>query len=283
MRECACGFTCGTDAALQRHLEQIVSPECEALPQRKEEPAEPPDPSTQLRFVAAVGDVAAIRELLEQGATMLTAAPLEAAVRAGHCEVASLLIRHCRKKRLKRRLDAANVVANALNWAAAGYCSVAGPSVVAMLIRDKHINLLRKSPLDSWQRLSLLLGKPGASLEDNDDPFTDAGRAAIAVAQRAAVPPSNHATWASAKARRPGAAKLAAQELVAEQIHVIAADLDRHGWSPSVHLSFPPRFRSIVFMLLLGSHSPASVIALANGDVLLHLIRELAQRMYWEA
>ena len=126
------------------------------------------------------GDHVLLSQLLMDGAIMQTAAPLEAAVRNGHTEATSVLLRHCRTARLKRPLDAANVVANVLNWAASGYCSLRGPAIVTMLVRDKHIELLRKGPLDSWQRLSLLLGKPGTSTEDNDDSFTESGRAAIA-------------------------------------------------------------------------------------------------------
>jgi len=232
--------------------------------------------------VAAAGDVALVKELIKEGAVMHTSAPLEAAVRAGHVETASVLLRHCRKAKLKRPLDAVNVVANTLNWAAAGYCSLAGPAMVAMLVRDKHIDLLRKGPLDSWQRLSLLLGKPGVSADADDDPFTEAGRAAVAVAQRAAVPPAHHATWASAKARRPGAAKLAAQETVAEQVACIAADLDRRGWAPATHSQHPPRFRATVLELLRGSHSAESPLALLSEDVLLHLFRVLCQTSYWD-
>jgi hypothetical protein len=71
-----------------------------------------------------------------------------------------------------------------------------------MLVRDKHIELLRKGPLDAWQRLSLLLGKPGTSTEDNDDSFTEAGRAAIAVARHRAWLRRSVASSSSMRSRR---------------------------------------------------------------------------------
>ena len=285
MRLCACGYSCGTEFALARHLERLLTQSCSEVPPAEvpdEVSDKPADPSVRLRTAAVAGDHVLLSQLLMDGAIMQTAAPLEAAVRNGHTEATSVLLRHCRTARLKRPLDAANGVANVLYWAASGSCSLRGPAIVTMLVRDKHIELLRKGPLDSWQRLSLLLGKPGTSTEDNDDSFTESGRAAIAVAQSAAVPPAHHSTWASAKARRPGAAKLAAQELVAEQVALIALDLDRRGWDPSLHRRYSPRFREVVLTLLLGSRTTDSVLALLGEDLLLHLFRVLAHRVYWE-
>ena len=315
MRECACGFTCGTDSALARHLAREYTPQCQEVPGARDDPRDelPADPSVRLRAVAASGDSTQLLQLLVDGARLQNVAPIEAGVRAGHVAVTSALIRHTRSTRYRRPLDAVNVVANTLNWIASGYCGTAGPAMVAMLVRDRHIDVLRKSALHSWNRLALLLGKGGSAASDDDDPFTDAGRAAVAAAQRAAVPPGLHATWESAKARRPGAAKIAANETVAEQVqtaecsetalplgccngcplthrfdrletqvHLIACDMDRRGWAPLHHKHYPHRFRAVVQTLLLGTKCPASALSLLSDDVVHHLVAKLALRWYWE-
>jgi hypothetical protein len=220
---CACGYSCGTETALTRHLDRQVSDQCQAVA-AEEAPVELEDDSPDVKLRAAIiaGDPAATSLALDEGAT-LQPQLMSMAVQAGHVRVASQLIRHCRSRKYARPLDRVNAVANTLNWAAGGHCSTAGPAMIGMLVRDKHIDAtLRKGPLDMWRRLSSLLtpasptaSYPGASLffqyeadhDDHDDPFTNAGRAAIAAAQRAAVPPSHHATWASARARRPGGAR----------------------------------------------------------------------------
>ena len=52
---------------------------------------------------------------------------------AGHIAAASMLIKHHRG-RYSGPLSGPNVVGNVLHWAAAGYCGLAGPAMVAMLV-----------------------------------------------------------------------------------------------------------------------------------------------------
>ena len=272
-----------------QHLEHSRTAECafqalsmqDAPSVREVAPNGPSYPSINLTAASAAGDVTLAGQLLAEGAHMETAAPLEAAVRAGHTAVASLLIDHCRVSGYRRPLDVVNVVANVLNWAASGYCSTAGPAVVAMLVRDGHITALRKGALVAQNVIQDELVQSPNSFA-TDDSFLDAGLAAVAVAQRVAVPPSCFAASSSAKMRRPGAAKLASHELVAEQVHLIARGLDRRGWSIAAHVHFPPRFQEIVHVVRQGLRSPCSVMAIVNEDVLVHMIAWLATRTYWD-
>ena len=187
----------------------------------------------------------------------------------------------------------------------------------AGVLEQGMVNMLEEAGVE-YERIEIgpewfLLGKEGSAASDDDDPFTDAGRAAVAAAQRAAVPPGLHATWESAKARRPGAAKIAANETVAEQVqtaecsetalplgccngcplthrfdrletqvHLIACDMDRRGWAPLHHKHYPHRFRAVVQTLLLGTKCPASALSLLSDDVVHHLVAKLALRWYWE-
>ena len=294
MRLCVCGYSCGTAPALERHLARAIHPHCEAIEadEAQDEALEADmGPDVRLLRSAKAGYAAEVREALKAGANLTTlgSAPLSAAVQGGHISAAHVLIRHCRGRRYSPPLDGVNVVANTLNWAASGYCSTSGPEVIAMLRNERHLDALRKGPLDLWQRMSALLGgsSPSRHLAENDesdDPFTLAGRAALTAAQRAAVPPSHHATWQSARARRPGAAKLEASELVADQIHLIANGLDRKSWSPEVHQQYPPRFRASVREVVLASRRPECVLSRLPGDdvLLYHIIAVIASRTYWE-
>ena len=285
MRECACGYTCGTEVALLRHVERNVHGHCRALAPREptqEELFAAREDQVRARLLEAAreGDAIAVRGVLAKGLVMHSAAPLEAAVRGGHAGAASVLIRHHCRAKYRRPLDGPNVVANALNWAASGYCGLAGPNIVAMLTTDRHLDALRKGPLSSWQRMSQLLGQPGRSEADDDGPFTLAGQNALASARRAAGPVP--VEFDSSGRRRPGAAKMAAQALVAEQLQLVASDLDRRGWSPDAHAEHPPRFRAVVRTLLLCAHSPGSLLAKLPVEVVLHLVAVLARRTFWE-
>jgi hypothetical protein len=240
-------------------------------------------PDVRLRHAIAEGSIQDVSSLLADG-TVLQPEHLSAAAQSGHVETTHYILCHCRGKRFARPLDRVNSVCNVMNWAASGYCSAAGPAMISMLVRERHIDALRKGPLDTWHRLSALLDGPGAAsseADDYDDVFTNAGRAAVTAALRVAVPPSHHATWASARARRPGAAKLIAAELVSEQIRLIAACADRVTWAPNMHVDYPPRFRALVRVLLLCSRRPECPLSLLGEDLLMHLISVIAERSYW--
>ena len=166
MRECQCGYTCGTDAALARHLERALTPQCQALGGGVS--SDDGDGSLALLQAARSGDAARVRQGLQQ--TMHSPRPLEEAVRGGHVAVTSDILAHCRRQRYPRPLDPVNVVCNVLNWAVAA----ALPPMVAMLSEHRHLDALRNGPLELWHRLSLLLGKSGSSAVDDDGPFTAA-------------------------------------------------------------------------------------------------------------
>ena len=295
MRECACGYTCGTDAALSRHLERALTPQCAALQQRTVSDdelfqAREDKVSSRLVRAATQGDAAALRKELSTHARSSPAslrdaleAALDGAVRAGHVSAVSVLIRHFRRSSYSRPLDGVNVVANVMNWAARGHCNGAGPALLAMLAREGHLAVCRKSALDSWQRLGLLLGKADTTQEDDDDgPFSSAGRRALQAAQRAAGPPPSSWQVPSGRKLRAALAKLEAQELVAEQLSLIGFDLDRRGWSQAEAYLFPPRFRAAVRVLLLGALRAECPLSKLPPELMSHLISVLARRVYWE-
>ena len=74
---------------------------------------------------------------------------------------------------------------------------------------------------------------------------------------------------------------MAAQAMVAEQIHLIRSDLDRRGWSPDTHAEFPPRFRAVARTLLLCARTAGCLLTKLPNEVLAQLIGVLAQRTYW--
>ena len=158
-----------------------------------------------------------------------------------------------------------------------------GPAVLAMLVADGHLDELRQGPLDRWQRLSVLLGKPGEA--EDEGPFTATGRRAIISAQESAGRPEDDALWTDDARRRvrrlpAAAAQFGAAQLVAEQISLIAAD--GIEWSTEGHRAYPPRFRAAVRALLLSARRPECVLAKLPGDAMLHLCKWLAERWFWD-
>ena len=320
MRECNCGYTCGTDAALQRHLDRGLSAACRpvaAQPESTTQSAEEQSPMMRLLDRAQAGDAAGVRQALRASGVLespLAVKPLDVTVRAGHCEAASVIVRHCRKHfahRVGSELNGFNVVANILNWAAAGYCGMHGPRMVAMLANDRHLDSLRRSPLAAWRRLGVLLGKPGdlaapsqdeAEAWDDECALTRQGQNALRAAQRAAGPipslgssgnavgsgsgggSSSGGGGGGATRWQPKSAMLkqAAQRLVAEQLHAIYHDLDRRGWSTDDHRHFPPRFRGAVRAMLLCARRADCPLAKVPSDVMLHLVGTLARRWLWQ-
>tara|TARA_B110001452_G_scaffold60886_1_gene47564 strand:+ start:1455 stop:2441 length:987 start_codon:yes stop_codon:yes gene_type:complete len=321
MRECACGFTAGTDAALQRHLDRGLTAACRPVVAPPSRGAQQQQQSPMMRLLdrAQAGDAAGVRQALRTNGVLespLAVKPLDVTVRAGHCEAASVIVRHCRKHfahRVGSELNGFNVVANVLNWAAAGYCGVHGPRMVAMLANDRHLDSLRKSPLAAWRRLGVLLGKPGdlagpsqdeAEEWDDEGALTQQGQNALRTAQCAAGPVpglgsggeafgssggsgggSSSSSGGGGAARwQPKSAMLkqAGQRLVAEQLHAIYNDLDRRGWSTDDHRHFPPRFRGAVRATLLCARRADCPLAKLPADVLLHLFGTLARRWLWQ-
>ena len=161
MRECGCGYTCGTAAALQLHLDLALSSDCQPLPEQPWDDAlhlsaallqlgrleASEDTSERLMLAARAGDSAEVQHLLSAGGAEMSEAVLDAAVRGGHVAATSALLRHCRSRRPQydRPLDGVNSVANVLNWAAAGYSGLAGPSVIAMIVKVRGDQSVSKS------------------------------------------------------------------------------------------------------------------------------------------
>ena len=81
---------------------------------------------------------------------------------------------------------------------------------------------------------------------------------------------------------RPGAAKMAAQRIVAEQVWLISTGLDRRGWSPATNSEFPPRVRAAARALLLCARRASCLLAKLPFEILLQLIGTLVTRTYWE-
>ena len=149
--QCGCGYTCGTVAALQLHLDLALSSDCQPLPEQPWDDASHlstallqlgrlevlEDPNERLMLAARAGDAAEVQQLLSSGGAEMSEAILDAAVRGGHVAATSALLLHCRSRRPQydRPLDGVNSVANVLNWAAAGYSGLAGPSVIAMIVK----------------------------------------------------------------------------------------------------------------------------------------------------
>ena len=154
MRECGCGYTCGTVAALQLHLDLALSSDCQPLPEQPWDDASHlstallqlgrlevlEDPNERLMLAARAGDAAEVQQLLSSGGAEMSEAILDAAVRGGHVAATSALLLHCRSRRPQydRPLDGVNSVANVLNWAAAGYSGLAGPLVIAMIVKVRR-------------------------------------------------------------------------------------------------------------------------------------------------
>ena len=125
MRECGCGYSCGTDAALQRHLELAISSHCQPLPEQPWDESlhisaallqlegleASEDTSERLMLAAKGGDAAEVKRALVT-CTMSEAA-LDAAVRGGHVAATSALLLHCRSHSPQycRPLDGVNVYA----------------------------------------------------------------------------------------------------------------------------------------------------------------------------
>ena len=302
MRGCACGYTCGTPAALQRHLERQVTPACvevdpAALTTAVDEGIARAirtvyDDDDILKFIGKDGvadawlakNAAKMREGVTKDEVLKMM--IGRATRDGHAPVASQLLRFIRSLHRKEgdALSGANVVSSVLNWAAMGSCGAHGPALIAMLVVDGHLDELRQGPLDRWQRMSVLLGKPGAA--EDEGTYTATGLRAIGSAQRHAGRPDDASSSADdrsarRRSRRPAAAHFeAARLLVAEQVSLIAEN--RLDWSAAGHRDFPLRFRAVVRTLLLCARRPDCVVAKLPADALLHIVSVLARVWFWE-
>ncbi len=154
MRGCACGYTCGTPAALQRHLERQVTTACVEVDQAALTTAVDEgiarairtvyDDDDILKFIGKDGvadawlakNAAKMREGVTKDEVLKMM--IGRATRDGHAPVASQLLRFIRSLHRKEgdALSGANVVSSVLNWAAMGSCGTHGPAMIAMLVVD---------------------------------------------------------------------------------------------------------------------------------------------------